>query len=136
MNVFLLFVSKQKSNLSSGLFLLLLFLILNSGVIKVLNQVGDFIIILVGSGAFSTTLSLLEGFGKLLKGGHGLRTQLVQNTRDELSQFLLGGATVDGKGVGVGSSLNYVLYIFLIKKYLPFFLHSTKITYHEGWQSE
>ena len=68
------------------------------------DQVGDVVIVL-------TTLLVLLGnvlvaLSELAEGSKGVGSELVQDTRDELSQLLVLAGTVDGEGVGGDSGVN------------------------------
>lgn len=69
--------------------------------ILALDQLGD--IILVFLLALTTGLVLLHvlvAFGELAERGEAVGAQLVEDTGDELSEFLFFAVAVEGKGVG------------------------------------
>lgn len=66
-----------------------------------LNQVRDIVLILVllalGTGLL---LHVLVALGELAQGGKAVGAKLVEDTGDELGEFLLLAVTVEGEGVG------------------------------------
>ena len=61
------------------------------------------VIILVVLAFRALTLLLLHALvalGQLAQGGQGVGTELVEDARDELGQFLVFTVSVDGEGVG------------------------------------
>lgn len=81
-------------------------------VLKVLSldQIWDIIIILIIILLVLTTFGLLHrlvALGELAEGGKGIRAELVEDTWDELGELFVFTVTVDGKGVGWNSSVDY-----------------------------
>ena len=93
----------------NSLFFLYLFLLNIALEVLTLHQLGD-IILLVVLLALSTALGLLHvlvALGELAEGGEAVGTQLVQDTGDELSEFLLLAVTVEGEGVGGDGGVDF-----------------------------
>ena len=66
-----------------------------------LHQLRDILIILLLT--LTTSLVLLQvlvALGQLAQGGQAVGAELVQDTGDELGEFLLFAVTVEGEGVG------------------------------------
>lgn len=78
-----------------------------------LNQIGD-IILLVVLLALTTGLVLLHvlvALGELAERGKAVGAKLVQDTGDELGEFLLLAVTVEGEGVGGDGGMDLTLTI-------------------------
>lgn len=74
-----------------------------------LNQIRD-IILLVVLLALTTGLVLLHvlvAFGELAERGEAVGAKLVQDTGDELGEFLLLAVTVEGEGVGGDGGVDF-----------------------------
>lgn len=70
-----------------------------------LNQVGDIILVVILLLALGL-LHVLVGLGELAEGGEAIGAQLVQDTRDELGEFLLLAVAVKSVGVGGDGGVN------------------------------
>lgn len=71
-----------------------------------LDQVGDIILVVVLLLALGL-LHVLVGLGELAEGGEAVGAQLVQDTGDELGEFLLLAVAVEGVGVGGDGSVDW-----------------------------
>lgn len=75
-----------------------------------LNQVRDIVLILVllalGTGLL---LHVLVALGELAQGGKAVGAKLVEDTGDELGEFLLLAVTVEGEGVGGDGGVDYLV---------------------------
>jgi hypothetical protein len=92
----LLFSSRSSS-------LLLLLVTLLSGGLKVLNKIGDVVVVFVASFATSSARLLLDclvGLGELAERRERVRTELVEDAGDELGELLDVTSTIDGECVG------------------------------------
>lgn len=81
------------------------------GLVKVLNNIGNVIVILggtTGGGLRSGVLSVhgLVRFGELAERGERVRTELVEDTGDKLGKLLVDTVAVDGEGVARGETVN------------------------------
>lgn len=87
-----------------------LFSLLNIALkVLALHQIRD-IILLVVLLALTTGLALLHvlvALGKLAQRREAVGTQLVQDTGDELGEFLLFAVTVEGEGVGGDGGVHF-----------------------------
>ena len=93
----------------NSLFFLYLFLLNIALEVLTLHQVGDIILIVILL-ALSTALGLLHvlvALGELTEGGEAVGAQLVQDTGDELGEFLLLAVTVEGEGVGGDGGVDF-----------------------------
>ena len=106
---FSLFFQKAFALNKNSLFFLYLFLLNIALEVLTLHQVGDIILIVILL-ALSTALGLLHvlvALGELTEGGEAVGTQLVQDTGDELGEFLLLAVTVEGEGVGGDGGVDF-----------------------------
>ena len=78
-------------------------------VFEVLDEVGDVIVIVISSARWPllALLNCLVGLGELAEGRERIRTELVENARDELSELLNLAGTVDGESVGRNGGVDW-----------------------------
>lgn len=74
------------------------------------NQIRDIIliIILLALGTGLVLLHVLVALGELAEGGEAVGAKLVQDTGDELGEFLLFAVTVESEGVGGDRGVNFI----------------------------
>ena len=81
--------------------------LLNGSLLEGLDQSRDLIIIILGGDTGLGSSGLLVGLSKATEGSQRVRSELVQDTGDELSHLLLLTTAVDGVGVGGDAGVNY-----------------------------
>jgi hypothetical protein len=73
-----------------------------------LDQVGDIILLIIILLLALGLLHVLVGLGELAEGGEAVGAQLVEDTGDELGEFLLLAVAVEGEGVGGDGGVDWL----------------------------
>lgn len=77
--------------------------------IKFLDEVWDVIIVLLRFLCVGLALHLLVLLGQFSERGERVGTQLVEDTWDQFSEFLVVSTSVDGEGVGRDGCVDYFM---------------------------
>jgi hypothetical protein len=73
-----------------------------------LDQVGDIILLIIILLLTLGLLHVLVGLGELAEGGEAVGAKLVEDTGDELGEFLLLAVAVEGEGVGRDGGVDWL----------------------------